>query len=215
MDDTGNANPKDVSEIEANGTKRRKASLNVWSRGGKECTEAWRVPVNEVGTEGLCIMSTESDGSLSLSFDTKTQSVVVFFKEQCLSITYPCLELIPAYIHSIKRNSLETKKEKFQARLSMRDGFKTLHTIDVVFPSVKDYETFIEKIRLSCYQNIDSSFPTEYDMRSRSQTTDCIANSGSSEVIGELFKKGLWVERRTKISGIVATTRSIEIVELK
>ena len=47
------------------------------------------------------------------------------------------------------------------------------------------------------------------------QTTCCIANFGSSEVMDELFEEGLWLEKKTKIAGTVAKTRSIEIVELE
>ena len=43
MDDAGDANPVDVFKSGANGTKRRKARLNVWSRKAKGCTEAQRV----------------------------------------------------------------------------------------------------------------------------------------------------------------------------
>ena len=99
IDDAGDAKPEDISKAEANETKRRKttmwASREVLSRKGKECTEAWRVPVNEVATEGLRLVSKASEGSLLLSFDTEIQSIVVGFKKQCLSAKYPLLKLMP------------------------------------------------------------------------------------------------------------------------
>ncbi len=162
MDDAGDAKPEDVSKDTAKETKRRKASLNVWSHKGKECTEAWRVPVNEVATHGLYIVSKESDGNLSLSFDTAIQSIVVVFKEQCLSTRYPWLKLMPGDIHTIKRNSLKTKKD-LKARLFTRDDQNKPHSFDVIFPTTEDCETFLEKIQISCYHKIDSSSPTGYD----------------------------------------------------
>ena len=214
MDDAGDAKPEDVYKDTAKETKRRKASLNVWSHKGKECTEAWRVPVNEVATHGLCVVPKESNGSLSLSFDTAIQSIVVVFKEQFLSTRYPWLKLMPCDIHTIKRNSLKMKKD-LKARLFTRDDQNKTHSFDVIFPTTKDCETFLEKIQISCYHTIDSSSPTGYDIRSHSQPIDFIANSGISEVMDELFEEGLWVEKKTKISGAVTKTRSIEIVELE
>ena len=167
MDDDGDVKPEDILKEESKDIKRRKASFNVWSHKGKECTEAWRVPVNEVATQGLCIMAKESDGGLLLSFDTAIQSIVVVFKEQCLSTRYPCLKLMPGDIHTIKRNSLKTKKE-LKARLFTRDDQNKPHSFDVIFPTTEDCETFLEKIQLSCYQKIDSSSPTGYEIRSRS-----------------------------------------------
>ena len=161
-DDDGNVKPEDIVKEEAKEIKRRKASLNVWSHKGKECTEAWRVPVNEVATHGLCIVSKEEDGSLLLSFDTSIQSIVVVFKEQCLSTKYPLLKLMPGDIHTIKRNSLRTKKD-LKARLFTRDDQNKPHSFDVIFPTTEDCETFLEKIQLSCYQKIESSSPTGYE----------------------------------------------------
>ncbi len=158
MDDGGDETLECTFRGEATDTKRKKASLNVWSRKGKKCMEAWRVPVNEVATEGLRIMSKESDGSLLLSFDTKTQGIVVVFKEHCLSTRYPWLELMPVDIHTIKRNSLKTKKD-LKARLFTRDDQNKLHAFDLIFPTTKDCETFLEKIQFSCYHRIDSSSP--------------------------------------------------------
>ena len=214
IDDTERANSKDIFEGEANESKRRKASLNVLSCGGKECTEAWRVPVNEVGTEGLSIMSTGPDGNLLLSFDMKTQSIVVFFKEQCLSIRYPCLELIPAYIHSIKRNSLKTK-EDFKARLSLRDGPKKLHKIDIVFPTIKDWETFMEKIRLSCDQNILAIPETGYEMYSEPQMAVYITNFITRKAMAEMFGKGLWLEKKIEMSGTLVKMKTLETLEVE
>lgn len=169
VDDAGNANPEDVSKGEAKKTKRRKtsllASLGVISRKIKMCTEAWRIPVNEVATRGLRLVSKESDGSLSLSFDTKTQSIVVVFKEQCLSADYPSLEFMPSDIHTVKRNPLNTKQD-LKARLFTRDYEKKVHTFDVIFPSAKDCETFLDMIQSSCYDKIDSSSPDRYKIYS-------------------------------------------------
>ena len=167
MDDDGDVKPEDILKEESKDIKRRKASFNVWSHKGKECTEAWRVPVNEVATQGLCIMARESDGGLLLSFDTAIQSIVVVFKGQCLSTRYPCLKLMPGDIYTIKRNSLKTKKE-LKARLFTRDDQNKPHSFDVIFPTTEDCENFLEKIQSSCYQKIDSSSPTVYEMRSRS-----------------------------------------------
>ena len=214
INDAGGASPEGIFEGEANVTKRRKASLNVWSRKGKRCTEAWRVPVNEVATEGLRIMCKQSSRSLFLSFDTKTQSIVLVFREQCLSTTYPWLELMPVDIHTIKRNSLKTKKD-LKARLFTRDDQNKLHAFDLIFPTTKDCETFLEKIQFSCYHRIDSSSPNGYETLFGSQTTECIANSGCSDVMDQLFEDGLWLEKKTKISGAVAKSRSIEIVKLE
>ena len=164
-DDAGDAKPEDISKEEANETKRRKttmwASLEVLSRKGKECTEAWRVPVNEVATEGLHLVSKESEGSLLLSFDTELQSIVVVFKEQCLSAKYPLLKLMPVNIHTVKRNSLKTKKD-LKARLFTRDYQDKIHSFDVIFSSSKDFETFLEKIRLSCYHKVSSRLASRY-----------------------------------------------------
>lgn len=164
MDDNGDVKPEDILKEESKEIKRRKASLNVWSHKGKECTEAWRVPVNEIATQGLCIVSKESDGSLLLCFDTAIQSIVVLFKEQYLSTRYPLLKLMPGDIHTIKRNSLRTKKD-LKARLFTRDDQNKPHSFDVIFPTTEDCETFLEKIQLSCYQKIESSSPTGYENR--------------------------------------------------
>ena len=214
IDDDGDVTPADIVKEEAKESKRRKASLNLWSHKGKECTEAWRVPVNEVATQGLCIVSKESDGSLLLSFDTAIQSIVVVFKEQCLSTRYPMLKLMPGDIHTIKRNSLRTKKD-LKARLFTRDDQNKPRSFDVIFPTTEDCETFLEKIQLSCYQRVDSSSPTRYEIWPWSQITCCMANSESSEVMDELFEEGLWLEKKTKISGTVAKTRFLEVVELE
>ena len=165
IDDAGDAKPKDISRSEVNETKRRRttkgASLEVLSRKGKECTEAWRVPVNEVTTNGLRLVPKKYDGSLLLSFDTEIQSIVVVFKEQCLSAKYPSLKLMPANIHTVKRNSLKTKKD-LKARLITRDYQGKTHFFDVIFSHSKDLETFLEKIRLSCCHKISSLFETGY-----------------------------------------------------
>ena len=161
MDDAGDANPEDISKGEASGTKRRKTSPELRSRRGKECTEAWRVPVNEVATEGLRLLSKEPGGSLLLSFDTKRQRIVVVFKEECLSTKYPLLELMPVDIHTFKRNPLNTK-EDLKARLFTSDYENKHHTFDVIFPSAKDYDTFLEMIQCSCYEKIDTSFLDRY-----------------------------------------------------
>ena len=160
--DTGSANPKDEFQGETNESKRRKASLNVLPRGGKECTEAWRVPVNVVSTEGLSILPV-LNGSLLLTFDPKTQSIVVFSKEECLSLRYPCLELVPACIYSIKRNSLKTK-ENFKARLSLRDRSKKFRTFQIEFPTIKDWETFQDKLQLSSYDSIPAIPQNGYEI---------------------------------------------------
>ena len=164
LDDGGQENLEDISKGEVNETKRRKssplASLQVRSRNGKECTEAWRVPVNEVATEGLRLVSKESDGSLLLSFNTNTQSIMVVFKEKCLSTKYTELELMPFDIHTVKRNPLNTKQD-LKARL-----FTKVRSFDIIFPSAKECETFLEKIQSSCYNRIDSSSPDWYKIYS-------------------------------------------------
>ena len=210
---TANANPNDVFQGEANEAKRRKASLNVLSRGAKECTEAWKIPVNEIGTEGLTIMSTEPDGSLSLSFDTKTQIIVVFLKEQCLSLRYPCLKLIPACIQSIKRNSPQTK-ENFKARLSVRDGPK-LDTIDIIFPTIKDWETFLEKIRSSGYQRLLGVPESPYEICSDPCIAEYITNFITREVMDKMWEEGLWLVEKTRLFGSVAKVKTFEMVELE
>ena len=159
IDDTGNANPKDVSKGEANGTKRRKTSLEVRSRKCKECTEAWRVSVNLVATEGLRIMSQGSEGAFALSFDPKTQSIKIVFKEQCLSAKYPLLELKPSDIRSVKRSLLKSK-----ARLFTQVYQDKTHSFDVSFSSHEDCETFLKKIQLSCYHRISTRFGYRYEM---------------------------------------------------
>ena len=167
--DTGDAKPEDISKDEANEAKRRKKtmwpSLEFQLRGGKECTEPWRVPVNEVATEGLRLVSKESEGSLSLYFDGEIQSIVVVFKGQCLSAKYPLLKLMPVNIHTVKRNSLKTKKD-LKARLFTRDYLEKIHSFDVIFANPKDFETFLEKIRLSCSHKIASRFATGYATQS-------------------------------------------------
>ena len=219
MDDAGDANLEDVFKGEANETKRRKTSLMVSLelriRKGRKCTEAWRVPVNEFATEGLHLVSKESEGSLLLSFDTKTQSIVVIFKDLCLSTKYPLLEIMPVHIHTIKRNSLETKKD-LKARLFTKDDPKKPHSFDIIFRSTGDYETFLEKIQLSCYYKVASSSPAGYEMYSDPLMTERVPDCMTSDVMEKHFEEGLWLEKKTKISGTVAAkTRTMEIVELE
>ena len=45
--------------------------------------------------------------------------------------------------------------------------------------------------------------------------TERITDFVTSEVMDELFRGGLWLEKKTKMFGTVAKTRSIEIVELE
>ena len=169
MDDAGDANLEDVFKGEANETKRRKtslmASLELRLPKGRWCTEAWRVPVNEVATKGLHLVSKEPDGSLLLSFDTKTQSIVVFFKEQCLSIRYPSLKLMPADIHTVERNSVSTKKG-LKARLHIKDYQNRFQSFDVIFSSTKDCETFFYQAQRSRYGRINSSSLNGQDISS-------------------------------------------------
>lgn len=166
MDDAGDANLEVISKDEfINESKRRKAStiasLEVRSHKGKKCSEAWRVPVNEVATEGLRLVSKESDGSLLLCFNTNTQSIMVVFKEKCLSTKYHSLELMPFDIQTVKRSSLKTKKD-LKACLLTRDNQGTFNSFHVIFSSSKDFETFLEKIRLSRYNNIYPRCATRY-----------------------------------------------------
>ena len=168
-DNAEEAKPQENSKDEASETKRRRtamrASIEVSSRKGKECTEAWRVPISEVATEGLRLVSKGSEGSLLLSFDKSIQSIVVVFKEQCLSAKYPLLKLMPVNIHTVKRNSLKTKKD-LKARLFTRDGLDKIRSFDVIFSSPKDFENCLEKIRLSCYHKVASQFATGYATQS-------------------------------------------------
>ena len=106
-----------------------------------------------------------SDGRLLLSCDTNSQSIMIVFKEQCLSTTYPWLELMPVDIHTIKRNSLKTKKD-LKARFFTRDDQNKPHSFDVIFPTTEDCETFLGKIQFSCYHRIESNSPTRYEMYS-------------------------------------------------
>lgn len=158
LDDAGGANLEDIFKGEVNETKRRKASLEVRSRKGKECTEAWRIPVNEVATEGLRVVSKEPEGSLLLSFNPHSQSIMVAFKRRHLWTKYPSLELMHVDIHTVKRDSLNTKQD-LEARLFTRDYENKVHQFDVIFPTAKDRETFLEMIESSCYDKIDSSSP--------------------------------------------------------
>ena len=121
--------------------------------------------MNEVATEGLRLVSKEPEGSLSLYFDAEIQSILVVFKGQCLSAKYPLLKLMPVNIHTVKRNSLKTKKD-LKARLFTRDYLEKIHSFDVIFANPKDFETFLEKIRLSCSHKIASRFATGYATQS-------------------------------------------------
>ena len=167
IDDAGDANPEDVSKGEVNGIKRRKTSLDVllsisnpWSSMGNDSTEVWRVPVNEIATEGLRIVSKGSDRSLMLYSTSKISSIVVVFNDECLSTRYPCLELKPIGIQTIKRNSLKTKKD-LKARLFTRDILMKPHSFDIIFPNTEDCEAFVERIRISP-RRLDSSSPPGY-----------------------------------------------------
>ena len=59
-----------TSSITPASPKRRKASLDVWSREGKKCKDAWNVPVKSIVTEGLRLKCEISEGNLPLCFDT-------------------------------------------------------------------------------------------------------------------------------------------------
>ena len=146
-DDTEDINPEGISKDEANGTKRRKTSLIIRLPLGNECTEAWKVAVNEVATEGLRTVSKESDGSLLLSFDTKPKSIVVIFKQ------HPWLELMFGDIVKIRSSSLKTEK----VRLFARNDQRKLQSIDVIFRTTKDCETFLNKVSVSCLCKITSA----------------------------------------------------------
>ena len=163
IDDAGDANPEDVSKGEANGTKRRKASLNLWSSMGRYGTEAWRVPVNEIATEGLRIVCKGSDRSLMLYSTTKASRIAVAFNDECLSTMYRCLELMPFDIHTIKRNSLKTKKD-LKARLFTRDALMKPHSFDIIFPNTEDCEAFVKRIGVTSSRRVDSSSPPGYVM---------------------------------------------------
>ena len=158
LDDAGDANLEDIFKGEVNEPKRRKAILEIRSRKGKECIEAWRIPVNEVATESLRVVSKEPEGSLILCFNPHTQSIRVAFKRRYLRTKYPSLGLMPVDIHTVKRNSLNTKQD-LEARLFTRDYENKVHSFDVILPTAKHRETFRELIESSCYDKIDSSSP--------------------------------------------------------
>jgi len=129
--------------------KRKKGSLNVWSRAGITQTEPWSIAIKTISITGLGLHAATPKDGFNLVFDVKTQSILIYYKGKSLAEFYSRCQLDPTSF----RNAYRLTRGR-ETRFEMIGDNNQSAVCEIEFHSVADYDDFVKKIKRMAFPSL-------------------------------------------------------------